>query len=164
MVAYRHALTTEYENSEDVQPSTVDMVLDWLAAGIDPDKSAMFVQSHVKEHAGLSLLFSMITPLGRLERMPTNRESLNEYKSRESSTPRFIGYPLLQATDVLVYKAHAVPVGQDQLPHLEFARELVRRLHHLYREVVPEPQPLLTETPRMIAAATMEDVRKAMLI
>ena len=150
MVADWHALTTEYENSEDIQPNTVEMVLDWLAAGLDPDKSIIFVQSHVKEHAELYLMFSMITPLGWLERVPTYKEALEEYRGREISTHGFLGYPLLQAADILVYKAHAVPVGQDQLPHLEFARELVRRFHHLYCEVFPEPQSLLTETPLIL--------------
>jgi tryptophanyl-tRNA synthetase len=150
MVADWHALTTEYENSEDIQSNTIEMMLDWLAAGLDPDKSVIFVQSHVKEHAELYLLFSMITPLGWLERVPTYKEALEEYRGREISTHGFLGYPLLQAADILVYKADAVPVGQDQLPHLEFARELVRRFHHLYGGVFPEPQSLLTETPLIL--------------
>lgn len=147
MVADWHALTTEYENTKEVQANIMEMVYDWLAAGLDPKRSVIFVQSHVKEHAELYLLFSMITPLGWLERVPTYKEALEEYRGREISTHGFLGYPLLQAADILVYKAHAVPVGQDQVPHLEFARELVRRFHYLYSEVFPEPQSLLTETP-----------------
>jgi len=147
MVADWHALTTEYENTQDVQVNTMEMVYDWLAAGLDPQKSVIFIQSHVKEHAELYLLFSMITPLGWLERVPTYKEALEEYQGRDISTHGFLGYPLLQAADILVYKANAVPVGQDQVPHLEFARELVRRFTHLYGEVFPEPQALLTETP-----------------
>jgi tryptophanyl-tRNA synthetase len=147
MVADWHALTTEYENPRAIESSTIDMVIDWLAAGLDPKKSVIFVQSHVKEHAELYLLFSMITPLGWLERVPTYKEALAEYEGRQIATHGFLGYPLLQAADILVYKADAVPVGQDQLPHLEFTRELARRFNHLYTEVFPEPQSLLTETP-----------------
>jgi len=147
MVADWHALTTEYENPEALQASITDMVLDWLAAGLDPDKSVIFVQSHVKEHAELYLLFSMITPLGWLERVPTYKEALEEYEGRQIATHGFLGYPLLQAADILIYRANAVPVGQDQLPHLEFTRELARRFNHLYTEVFPEPQSMLTETP-----------------
>ncbi len=146
MVADWHALTTEYESSEAIQSDTTEMVIDWLAAGLDPEKSVIFVQSHVKEHAELYLLFSMITPLGWLERVPTHKEALEEYKGRQISTHGFLGYPLLQAADILIYKADAVPVGQDQLPHLEFTRELARRFEHLYAGVFPEPQSLLTET------------------
>lgn len=147
MVADWHALTTEYENSEAVKTDTIEMVFDWLAAGLDPEKSVIFVQSHVKEHAELYLLFSMITPLGWLERVPTYKEALEEYKGRQISTHGFLGYPLLQAADILIYKADAVPVGQDQLPHLEFTRELARRFGHLYVDVFPEPDSLLTEMP-----------------
>ncbi len=147
MVADWHALTTEYENSEAVKTDTIEMVFDWLAAGLDPEKSVIFVQSHVKEHAELYLLFSMITPLGWLERVPTYKEALEEYKGRQISTHGFLGYPLLQAADILIYKADAVPVGQDQLPHLEFTRELARRFGHLYGDVFPEPDSLLTEMP-----------------
>ncbi len=147
MVADWHALTTEYESPETIQSNTADMVIDWLAAGLDPDKSVIFVQSHVKEHAELYLLFSMITPLGWLERVPTYKEALEEYEGRQIATHGFLGYPLLQAADILIYKADAVPVGQDQLPHLEFTRELARRFNHLYTDVFPEPQSLLTETP-----------------
>jgi tryptophanyl-tRNA synthetase len=147
MVADWHALTTEYENTQDVQLNILEMVYDWLAAGLDPAKSVIFIQSHVKEHAELYLLFSMITPLGWLERVPTYKEALEEYQGRDINTHGFLGYPMLQAADILVYKAHAVPVGQDQVPHLEFTRELARRFHHLYAEVFPEPQALLTQTP-----------------
>jgi tryptophanyl-tRNA synthetase len=147
MVADWHALTTEYEDPEAIRSNTIEMVIDWLAAGLDPNKSVIFVQSHVKEHAELYLLFSMITPLGWLERVPTYKEALEEYEGRQIATHGFLGYPLLQAADILVYKANAVPVGQDQLPHLEFTRELARRFAHLYSAVFPEPQSFLTETP-----------------
>lgn len=147
MVADWHALTTEYEDSHEIRSNTTEMVIDWLAAGLDPEKSVIFVQSHVKEHAELYLLFSMITPLGWLERVPTYKEALDESSGRQIATHGFLGYPLLQAADILVYKADAVPVGQDQLPHLEFTRELARRFAHLYSGVFPEPQSLLTETP-----------------
>jgi tryptophanyl-tRNA synthetase len=147
MVADWHALTTEYEDSAAIQSNTIEMVIDWLAAGLDPDKSVIFVQSHVKEHAELYLLFSMITPLGWLERVPTYKEALEESNGRQIATHGFLGYPLLQAADILIYRADAVPVGQDQLPHLEFTRELARRFQHLYSGVFPEPQSLLTETP-----------------
>ncbi len=147
MVADWHALTTEYMKSETVQSNITEMVLDWLAAGLDPARSVIFVQSHVKEHAELYLLFSMITPLGWLERVPTYKEALEEYKDRDIATHGFLGYPMLQAADILVYKADAVPVGQDQLPHLEFTRELARRFNHMYGEVLTEPQALLTRTP-----------------
>lgn len=147
MVADWHALTTEYEASGEIRSNTFEMVIDWLAAGLDPEKSVIFVQSHVKEHAELYLLFSMITPLGWLERVPTYKEALDESNGRQIATHGFLGYPLLQAADILIYRADAVPVGQDQLPHLEFTRELARRFQHLYDAVFPEPQSLLTETP-----------------
>jgi tryptophanyl-tRNA synthetase len=147
MVADWHALTTEYEDSAAIRSNTIEMVIDWLAAGLDPGKSVIFVQSHVKEHAELYLLFSMVTPLGWLERVPTYKEALDESNGRQIATHGFLGYPLLQAADILIYKAEAVPVGQDQLPHLEFTRELARRFQHLYSGVFPEPQSLLTETP-----------------
>jgi tryptophanyl-tRNA synthetase len=147
MVADWHALTTEYEDSGAIHSDTIEMVIDWLAAGLDPDKSVIFVQSHVKEHAELYLLFSMVTPLGWLERVPTYKEALDESNGRQIATHGFLGYPLLQAADILIYRADAVPVGQDQLPHLEFTRELARRFQHLYDGVFPEPKSLLTETP-----------------
>jgi tryptophanyl-tRNA synthetase len=147
MVADWHALTTDYEDSEAIRSNTIEMVIDWIAAGLDPEKSVIFVQSHVMEHAELYLLFSMITPLGWLERVPTYKEALDESNGRQIATHGFLGYPLLQAADILIYRANAVPVGQDQLPHLEFTRELARRFQHLYSEVFPEPQSLLTETP-----------------
>ena len=147
MVADWHALTTEYEDSHEIKSNTTEMVLDWLAAGLDPEKSVIFVQSDVKEHAELYLLFSMITPLGWLERVPTYKEALDETEDRQIATHGFLGYPLLQAADILIYRANAVPVGKDQLPHLEFTRELARRFAHLYSEVFPEAKSLLTETP-----------------
>ena len=147
MVADWHALTTEYEDSHEIKSNTTEMVLDWLAAGLDPEKSVIFVQSDVKEHAELYLLFSMITPLGWLERVPTYKEALEETEGRQIATHGFLGYPLLQAADILIYRADAVPVGKDQLPHLEFTRELARRFAHLYSDVFPEAKSLLTETP-----------------
>ncbi len=145
MIADWHALTTGYEDTKDLLESRREMVLDWLAAGIDPGRSVVFVQSDVKQHAELHLLFSMITPLGWLERCPTYKEQLHQLAEREISTYGFLGYPVLQAADILVYLANAVPVGEDQLPHLELAREIARRFNFIYGEIFPEPQGLLNE-------------------
>lgn len=140
-----HALTTGYKETAEIVPNTRAMVLDWLAAGIDPERSVIFVQSAVKQHAELHLLFSMITPLGWLERCPTYKEQLHQLKEREIATYGFLGYPVLQAADILVYRADAVPVGEDQLPHLELAREIARRFNFLYGEFFPEPKALLNK-------------------
>ncbi|MBP8005263.1 MAG: tryptophan--tRNA ligase, partial [Elusimicrobia bacterium] len=129
MVADLHALTTGYEDTSGIAASTEDMVLDWLAAGLDPEKSVIFVQSRVTEHSELALLLSMITPLGWLERIPTYKEQLREITGREITTHGFLGYPVLQAADILLYKAQAVPVGEDQLSHLELTQEIARRFN-----------------------------------
>ncbi len=149
-VADWHALTSEYANPSVIRESVEEMVLDWLSVGIDPEKAVIFLQSMVPEHAELHLLLSMITPLPWLERNPTYKEQLREVKGRDLSTYGFLGYPVLQAADILAYKADLVPIGVDQLPHLELTREIARRFNYLYgKEVFPEPQPLLTETPKL---------------
>jgi tryptophanyl-tRNA synthetase len=144
-VADWHALTTGYEDPSNIKNNTNEMLLDWLSAGIDPEKSVVFIQSHVKEHAELHLLFSMITPLSWLERNPTYKEQLKELEGRNITNYGFLGYPVLQAADILAYRADGVPVGEDQLPHLELAREIARRFNFLYKPVFPEPQAILTE-------------------
>ena len=144
-----HALTTHYESTGDIRDAILDNAMDWLAAGLDPSKSTIFVQSRVLEHAELHLLLSMITPLGWLERVPTYKEQMNEITGRDLHTYGFLGYPLLQSADILVYKANAVPVGEDQVPHIELTREVARRFNHLYKEVFPEPQSLLTKVPKL---------------
>ena len=150
MIADLHALTTEYEGKSQTAENVMEVVLDYLAGGLDPKQCTIFVQSEVPEHAELSLLLSMITPLGWLERNPTYKDQLRELEGRELHTYGFLGYPVLQAADILLYKAEKVPVGEDQLPHLELAREIVRRFHHLYQvEVFPEPEAIMTKTPRV---------------
>ncbi len=148
-VADWHALTTGYEDTSQLRENRRQMVIDWLAAGLDPAQSVIFVQSDVKEHAELHLLLSMITPLGWLERMPTYKEILRELEARQISTYGFLGYPMLQAADILIYRPYGVPVGEDQLPHVEFTREVARRFNHLYEPVFPEPEGLVSETPRV---------------
>jgi tryptophanyl-tRNA synthetase len=145
-----HSLTTEYANTEIIKSSTREMLLDWLAYGIDPEKSTIFVQSRVPQHAELNLVLSMITPLSWLERNPTYKEQLDNLDTKDLSTFGFLGYPVLMASDIIVYKADRVPVGHDQLPHLEITREIARRFNFLYREVFPEPAALLTETPKVL--------------
>ncbi len=148
-VADWHMLTTEYAAVGDLQTNILEMVTDWLAADLDPSACTMFVQSRLPEHAELHLLFSMITPLGWLERVPTYKEQLENLKGRDLHTYGFLGYPVLQAADILMYKADAVPVGEDQVPHVELAREIARRFNHLYPRVFPEPESQLTPTPRL---------------
>lgn len=151
MVADWHALTTEYENTENIKEDTLQMVMDWVAAGLDPEKSAIFVQSSMPQHAELYLLLSMNVPLSWLERNPTYKEQLKEVKTRDLHTYGFLGYPVLQAADILLYKARAVPVGEDQLAHLELTREMVRRFHHIYKtNIFQEPQPLLTHAQKVL--------------
>ena len=149
-VADWHALTTEYDRTEIIKESVDDMVIDWMASGIDPKRSTIFVQSHVPEHAELHLLLSMITPLPWLERNPTYKEQLREQASRDLQTYGFLGYPVLQAADILMYDASLVPVGIDQVPHLELTREIARRFNFLYREVFAIPEAYLTETPKIL--------------
>ncbi len=131
-VADWHALTTDYERPGDVPKNAYEMVVDWLAAGVDPTQATLFVQSQVPEHAELHLLLSMIAPLGWLERVPTYKDQQEKLRDRDLSTYGFLGYPLLQAADILIYRARYVPVGEDQVPHVEFAREMARRFNHLY--------------------------------
>ena len=148
-IADWHALTTEYSDTSQVAPCCRDMALDWLAAGLDPEKSVLFLQSQLLEHAELHVLLSMITPVSWLERNPTYKEIRQELRDRDLATHGFLGYPVLQAADILIYKANYVPVGVDQLPHLELTREIARRFNHLYGEFFPEPKPKLTEVPKV---------------
>ncbi len=148
-VADWHALTTNYKNAWEIPENISDMVLDWLAVGIDPEKATLFIQSDIKEHAELHLLLSMITPLGWLERNPTYKEQKQQLKDKDISTYGFLGYPVLQAADIIMYKANKVPVGIDQLPHVELTREITRRFNFLYREIFPVPDALLAETPKL---------------
>ena len=145
-----HSLTTEYANTAEIRENTREMVLDWLAFGIDPAKSTIFQQSLVPQHAELNLILSMITPVSWLERNPTYKEMQENLTTRDLSTFGFLGYPVLMASDIIVYKAARVPVGHDQLPHLEITREIARRFNYLYGPVFPEPEALLTETPKLL--------------
>ena len=144
-VADWHALTTDYANTTEIRGNIDEMLLDWLASGIDPEKATVFIQSRIPDHAVLHVLLSMITPLPWLERCPTYKEQQQQLTGKDLTTYGFLGYPVLQAADILIYKAHKVPVGVDQLPHLELTREIGRRFNHLYGEVFPEPQAIHTE-------------------
>jgi len=147
-----HALTTDYADTSRVKQNSVEVVLDWLAAGLDPEKSVIFIQSHVPAHAELHLLLSMITPLGWLERVPTYKEQRENIKDKDLGTYGFLGYPVLQAADILMYKADVVPVGEDQVAHVELTREIARRFNGFYGrrgDVFPEPQVLLTRAPKL---------------
>ena len=149
-VADWHALTSEYENTEVIKESIQDMVIDWLCAGIDPEKSTLFIQSRILEHAELHLLLSMIVPLPWLERNPTYKEQQEEMSNKDLATYGFLGYPVLQAADIIIYKANKVPVGKDQVPHLELTREIVRRFNYLYKHVFPEPDQILADMPKVL--------------
>ncbi|MCD6486931.1 MAG: tryptophan--tRNA ligase [Syntrophobacterales bacterium] len=149
-VADWHALTSDYKNTDLIKANALDMVVDWLSAGLDPAMSTLFVQSEVKEHAELFLILSMITPLAWLERNPTYKEMKTELSDKDISTFGFLGYPVLQAADIIMYKAYGVPVGVDQLPHVELTREIARRFNFLYKETFPVPEPLLTEVPKLL--------------
>jgi tryptophanyl-tRNA synthetase len=148
-VADWHALTSEYADTDGLTSFAYDNVADWIAAGVDPEQSTLFIQSLVPEHAELYLLMSMVVPIPWLERVPTYKEQIDQLAGKDLSTLGFLGYPLLQGADVVIYKADYVPVGADQVPHLELNREVVRRFHGFYGELFPEPQPLLTEFPRL---------------
>ena len=157
MVADWHALMSEYQNdTHSIRRHGYDNVIDWMAAGIDPKKSTIFVQSDVPEHLEMNMVLSTITPIGWLERCPTYKEQKLELKEKDLSTYAFLGYPVLQAADILIYKANAVPVGEDQLPHLELTREIARRLNFLFAKkhngqpLVPEPEAKLTRFPRLL--------------
>lgn len=149
-VADWHGLTTGYTEPSSIKESTKDLFINYLASGLDPEKCTIFLQSRVLEHAELHLLLSMITPLGWLERVPTYKEKQEELKDRDLSTYGFLGYPLLQTADILIYRAKYVPVGIDQVPHLEISREIARRFNYLYKEIFPEPEALLTEFPKVV--------------
>ncbi|MGC1975231.1 MAG: tryptophan--tRNA ligase [Candidatus Sulfotelmatobacter sp.] len=147
-----HALTTDYADTSRVKENSLEVALDWLAAGLDPEKSVLFIQSHVPAHAELHLLLSMITPLGWLERVPTYKEQRENIRDKDLGTYGFLGYPVLQAADILMYKADVVPVGEDQVAHVELTREIARRFNGFYGkrgDVFPEPQSLLTPAPKL---------------
>jgi tryptophanyl-tRNA synthetase len=148
-VADWHALTSGYADTSDIVSSAIDNVADWIGAGLDPERSTIFVQSMIPEHAELYLLLQMVTPIPWLERVPTYKEQIEQMTDRDLSSIGFLGYPLLQTADVIIYNAHFVPVGEDQVPHLEMSREVVRRFHNFYGEVFVEPQAMLTPTPRL---------------
>jgi tryptophanyl-tRNA synthetase len=148
-VADWHAMTTEYDAPQPLGGYIAEMVMDWLAVGLDPQRSTIFVQSAIPEHAELYLIFGMFTPVPWLERNPTYKEQMQELSHKELATYGFLGYPVLQAADILMYKAHGVPVGVDQVPHVEMTREIARRFNHLYRPIFPEPEALLAEVPKL---------------
>jgi tryptophanyl-tRNA synthetase len=149
MVADWHALTTDFENTSKIPENIREMVIDWLAVGLDPEKSVIFKQSDIYEHAELHLILSMITPLGWLFRCPTYKEQLKEVTNKDLHNYGFLGYPVLQAADIMVYKANAVPVGEDQLPHIELTREICRRFNGFFGDVLVEPQGILTKSARV---------------
>ena len=146
-IADLHALTTTYDDIKGLKGDITGVALDLLASGLDPNKCVLFKQSDLPEHSELHLLFSMITPVPWLERVPTYKSKINELKGKDLGTYGFLGYPVLQAADILIYKADYVPVGQDQLPHIELTREIARRFNHFYGDVFPEPKDLLTKFP-----------------
>ncbi|HNV85343.1 MAG TPA: tryptophan--tRNA ligase [Candidatus Omnitrophota bacterium] len=150
MIADWHALTTEYDSKTTIKQNVLEVALDLLAGGLDPAKCTVFVQSHVKEHCEMSLLLSMLTPLAWLERNPTYKDQIQELGDKELHTHGFLGYPVLQTADIILYKADIVPVGEDQLAHLELSREIVRRFHFIYgKKIFPEPQASLTRVPKL---------------
>ncbi|HEY4717077.1 MAG TPA: tryptophan--tRNA ligase [bacterium] len=148
-VADWHALTTDYTDTSNLKNNIEDMAYDWMATGLDPERCTLFIQSRVKPHAELHLLLSMITPIAWLERNPAYKEQLQNADGRDLSNYGFLGYPVLQTADIIIYKANKVPIGEDQVPHLELSREIVRRFNNLYKNVFPEPQAMLTEAPRI---------------
>ena len=150
MIAYWHAMMSEYEDPVNVSRYVLECVADWLACGIDPEKSTVFIQSHVKEHLELFMAFSNFTPLGWLERCPTYKEQLREIKTRELHTYAFLGYPVLQAADILIYKADTVPVGKDQVPHIELTNNIAEKFNSLYGNIFPSVKPLLTKMPKLL--------------
>lgn len=144
-----HALTTDYGDTSEIKECTFELAMDLLCAGIDPERSTLFVQSHVPEHAELHLLLSMVVPLPWLERVPTYKEQMEQLAEKDLHTYGFLGYPLLQAADILIYRADVVPVGEDQKPHVELTREIARRFNHFYGSIFPEPQTKLTTAARL---------------
>ncbi len=149
MIADYHALSTEYASSGAIKEYVLEVSLDFLISGLDPEKSTIFIQSEVYQHSELNLFFSMITPIPWLERNPVYKEQIQQIKGKDLHTLGFLGYPVLQAADILIYKANYVPIGVDQLPHLELTREIARRFNYFYGETFPIPEPLLTETPKI---------------
>jgi tryptophanyl-tRNA synthetase len=149
-VADWHALTSDYESPSGIRGFTDDILLDWLSAGLTPEKSTLFIQSRIKEHAELFLILAMITPVPWLERNPTYKDQIEQLNGKDLSTFGFLGYPVLQAADIIMYKPYGVPVGVDQAPHVEITREIARRFNHLYGPVFPEPEVILTETPKLL--------------
>ena len=149
-VADWHALTSDYEKPDFIHGYTTEILLDWLSAGLSPEKSTLFIQSRIKEHAELFLILSMITPVPWLERNPTYKDQIDQLSNKDLSTFGFLGYPVLQAADIIMYKPYGVPVGVDQAPHVEITREIARRFNYLYGPVFPEPQVILTETPKLL--------------
>ncbi len=153
MVADWHALTSEYQDTREISYFIEQMVIDWLSVGLDPNKSTLFIQSHILQHAELSLLLGMFTPVAWVERCPTYKEQLQQLAHKEIATYGFLGYPVLQAADIAIYKAEVVPIGEDQIPHLEMAREIVRRFNFYHAPdtpVLPEPQAILSQVPRLL--------------
>jgi len=148
-VADWHALTSEYANTAEITANAIDNAADWIAAGVDPERSTLFIQSLVPEHAELYLLLQMVVPIPWLERVPTYKAQREQLSEKDLSTAGFLGYPLLQTADVALYDGRFVPVGEDQVAHLELSREAIRRFHQFYGEVLVEPQPLLTSMPRL---------------
>jgi tryptophanyl-tRNA synthetase len=149
-IADWHALTSDYENTDPIEGYKKEIMLDWLSAGLTPEKSTLFVQSRVKEHAELFLLLTMITPVSWLERNPTYKEQIGQISNKDLSTFGFLGYPVLQAADIIMYKPYGVPVGVDQAPHVEITREIARRFNYFYGNVFPEPEVILTKTPKIL--------------
>ena len=145
-IADWHALTSDYENTGPISGYIRDMMIDWLSVGLTPEKSTLFIQSQIKEHAELFLILSMITPVPWLERNPTYKDQIVQLSSKDLSTYGFLGYPVLQAADIIMYKASGVPVGVDQVPHVEITREIARRFNYIYGDVFPEPEAILTPT------------------
>jgi tryptophanyl-tRNA synthetase len=148
-VADWHALTSEFASTDAIAANALDNVADWIGAGVDPARATLFIQSLVPEHAELYLLLQMVTPIPWLERVPTYKEQIEQLSEKDLSSIGFLGYPLLQTADVAIYDATLVPVGEDQVPHLELSREVIRRFNNFYGQVLAEPQPLLTLTPRL---------------
>lgn len=149
-IADWHAMTSDYEDTDPISGYIRDMIIDWLSAGLSPDKSTLFVQSHIKEHTELFLILSMITPVPWLERNPTYKEQIVQLNNKDLSTFGFLGYPVLQAADIIMYKAYGVPVGIDQVPHVEITREIARRFNYFYGDIFPEPEAILTKTPKIL--------------
>jgi tryptophanyl-tRNA synthetase len=149
-IADWHALTSDYEDTVHISNYVRKLLIDWLSAGLLPDKSTLFIQSHIKEHAELFLILSMITPVPWLERNPTYKDQILQLGNKDLSTFGFLGYPVLQAADIIMYKAYGVPVGVDQVPHVEITREIARRFNYFYGEVFPEPESILTQTPKIL--------------